>query len=195
MPKNKQQQQQQDAIPGTDLTATQVKEVTEKKRRRGFETLSDFNAAPGENARFIRFAMTAWNLPPIDISDPKQVEQRIGEYFQHCADCDRRPQVVGMCNWLGINRNTLNEWLNGVTRSATHGDIIKKAYSFLEEMWAESMLTNRLNPATGCFIGKNWYQYSDTQQIVVTPNNPMQDLNPEEARQRVLDAIPEGDED
>lgn len=182
--------EQTEKIPGTDLTTEQVTEVA-KKRKRGFDALSDFNAEPGENSRFIRFALAAWNLPPIDISDPKQVEQRIGEYFQHCAENDRRPQVVGMCNWLGISRQTLNEWKNGVVRGGTHGDIIKKAMSFLEEMWAEAMLTNRLNPATGCFIAKNWYQYSDTQQIVLTPNNPMQDLNADDARKRLLEAIPD----
>ena len=181
---------EKDNIPCTDITTEQVKEVVDKKRRRGFDALSDFNAEPGENSRFIRFALTSWNLPPIDISDPKQVEQRIGEYFQHCMDCDRRPQVVGMCNWLGINRDTLNSWLRGETRTATHTDIIKKAYGFLEEMWAEAMLTNRLNPATGCFIGKNWYQYSDTQQIIVTPNNPYQATSDDDLKDKYLTDIP-----
>ena len=188
-----QKKQEQATIPGTNLTTEQVSEVT-KKRKRGFDALSDFNAEPGDNSRFIRFALTAWNLPPIDISEPKQDEERIGLYFQHCADNDRRPQVVGMCNWLGISRQTLNEWKNGEVRRGTHGDIIKKAMGFLEEMWAEAMLTNRLNPATGCFIAKNWYNYSDTQQIVVTPNNPMQGLDADTARQRLIESIPDEDE-
>ena len=63
--------------------------------------------------------------------------------------------------------------------------------SFLEEMWAEAMLTNKLNPATGCFIGKNWYQYADTQQIIVTPNNPLQGMDANEARQRLVEAVPD----
>lgn len=181
-------------IHGTDLTTAQITEVAEKKRKRGFDALVNFNAEPGENAKFLRFALASWNLPPIDISDPKQVEERIGEYFQHCADNDRRPQVVGMCNWLGISRDTLNSWLRGEYRGATHSDVIKKAYNYLEELWADSMLTNKLNPASGCFIGKNWFSYADTQQIVVTPNNPLQDMNADEARKRIVDAIP-ADED
>ena len=175
----------------TDISSEQITEIVSKRKRRGLEQLSDFNAEPGENTKFIRFALASWDLPPIDISDPKQVEQRIGEYFQHCADYDRRPQVVGMCNWLGISRDTLNSWKNGEYRSGTHSDIIKKAMSFLEEMWAEAMLTNRLNPATGCFMGKNWYQYADTQQIVVTPNNPLQGLDTEAATKRLMDSIPD----
>ena len=180
------------------LSDEQVTGIVKKKR--GSNWMKDLGGEgtitePGDNARFLRNALVSWNLPPIDISDPEQVERRIGEYFQHCIDCDRRPQVVGMCNWLGINRNTLNEWLNGVTRSATHGDIIKKAYTVLEETWADLMLLNKINPAAGCFIGKNWYQYADTQQIIVTPNNPLQDMDADQARKRLIDAIPSEDDE
>ena len=184
---------------GTDLTTEQVQEVVKKKR--GAKWVQELTATggenikPGDNSRFIRFALASWDLPPIDISDPEQVKKRIGMYFQHCADNDRKPQIVGMCNWLGISRQALNEWMNGVTRSATHGDIIKKAVSMIEETWADYMQSGKINPATGIFLAKNWYGYKDVADVVVTPNNPMQDLNPEEARQRVLDALPEGDED
>ena len=180
-------------ISGTDITTEQVAKVTQK-RKRGFELQKDFGAEPGDNSRFIRFALTAWNLPPIDISDPVQVERRIGEYFEHCMENDRRPQVVGMCNWLGINRDTLNSWARGETRTGTHSDIIKKAMGFLEEMWADAMLTNKLNPGSGCFIAKNWFNYSDTQQIVVTPNNPYQAQSDDELKDKYLTDIPSDEE-
>ena len=184
---------EQTNLPGTNVTAEQVTEVT-KKRKRGFDALTDFNAEPGDNSRFIRFALTAWNLPPIDISDPKQVEQRIGEYFQHCADNDRRPQVVGMCNWLGISRDTLNKWVNGETRNTTHSDIIKKAYAVMEEMWTDYMQYGKISPPTAIFLAKNWYAYKDVADVVVTPNNPMSELDADTARQRMIEAVPD-DED
>lgn len=182
---------------GTELSEEKVVDIVKKKR--GAKWMRDLSAdasgtEPGEMSRFVRNALVSWNLPPIDISDPKQVEQRIGEYFQHCIDNDRRPQVVGMCNWLGISRDTLNSWVRGENRHNTHTDIIKKAMSILEETWADLMLSNKLNPGSGCFMGKNWYNYSDTQQIVVTPNNPMQDLDAESARKRLVEAIPDDDE-
>lgn len=174
-------------------TENNVVDIVQKKKR-GAKWTQDLTAdsgEPGDNSRYVRYALASWNLPPIDISDPKQVEQRIGQYFQHCIDNDRKPQIVGMCNWLGINRNTLNEWLNGVTRSATHGDIIKKAYSIIEEMWMDNMQNGRTNPAAGIFLAKNWFNYKDVADVVVTPNNPMQDLNADDARKRLLEAIPE----
>ena len=178
------------------LSEEQVKGIVQQRKpKNGFEIQKDFGAAPGENARFIRFALVAWDLPPIDISDPEQVKERIGMYFQHCAENDRKPQIVGMCNWLGISRQALNEWRNGEVRKNTHGDIIQKACAFIEEMWADYMLNGKINPASGIFLAKNWYGYKDVADVVVTPNDPMRDLDAKEARQRIVDAIPVDDDE
>ena len=185
-----------DKKTGTELSEEQVTDVVKKlKPKNGFEIQKDFGAEPGENARFIRFALESWDLPPIDISDPEQVKERLGMYFKHCAENDRKPQIVGMCNWLGITRETLNTWRNGGYRSGTHSDIIKKAVSFIEEMWADYMQNGKLNPASGIFLAKNWYGYKDVADVVVTPNNPMQDLDADQARKRITDAIPADDDD
>ena len=146
---------------------------------------------PGDNSRFVRHALASWNLPPIDISDEKQVADRVELYFKYCVENDRRPQVVGLANWLGINRNTLNEWKNGVTRNSTHGDIIKKAYGVMEEMWTDYMLYGKVNPPTGIFLSKNWFDYKDVADVVVTPNNPLQGMDANEARQRLVEAVPD----
>ena len=180
---------------GTDLSTEQIRDVVSKRKpKNGLEVMKDFGAEPGENARFIRFALASWNLPPIDISDPEQVKERIVLYFQHCADNDRKPQIVGMCNWLGISRDTLNTWKNGEYRSGTHSDLIKKAYAMIEEMWADYMQNGKINPASGIFLAKNWFGYKDVADVVVTPNNPMQDLDAETARKRLVDAIPVDDD-
>lgn len=181
---------------GAGLSDEQVTEIVEKKKR-GSKWMSELAAdsgEPGENSRYLRYALVAWNLPPIDISDPVQVEQRIGEYFQHCADNDRKPQIVGLCNWLGINRDTLNSWQRGETRTTTHTDIIKKAVSFIEEMWMDNMQNGRTNPAAGIFLAKNWFNYKDVADVVVTPNNPYQATSDEELKGKYLTDIPTDDE-
>ena len=185
-----------DKQTGTDLSEDQVTDIV-KKKNRGSNWMKDLSAdsgEPGDNSRFIRYALEAWDLPPIDISDPEQVKERIGLYFKHCVDNDRKPQIVGMCNWLGISRQALNEWKNGVTRSATHGDIIKRACAFIEEVWADLMLNGKINPASGIFLSKNWFDYKDVADVVVTPNNPLQDMDAEQAKKRIADAIPADDE-
>lgn len=185
---------------GTELSDEQITDVVKKKRNRGSDWMKELSdtggelSKPGDNSRFIRHAMASWNLPPIDISDPNQVEERIGHYFQYCADNDRKPQIVGLCNWLGITRDTLNTWKNGEYRAGTHSDIVKRAVSVIEEMWADYMQAGKLNPATGIFLAKNWYGYKDVADVVVTPNNPLQDLDADSARKRLVDAIPDDDD-
>ena len=181
----------------TALADEQAVEIAKKKKNRGSDWMKDLSAdsgEPGDNARFVRFALAAWDLPPIDISDPEQVKDRIGLYFKHCVENDRKPQIVGMCNWLGISRQALNEWKNGITRSTTHGDIVKRACAFIEEIWADLMLNGKINPASGIFLSKNWFDYKDVADVVVTPNNPLQNLDEEAARKRIIEALPEPDE-
>lgn len=183
----------------TDLSTEQATEIV-KKRNRGSDWMKELsedggNFQPGDNSRFVRHALASWNLPPIDISDEKQVADRIEMYFKYCVENDRRPQVIGMCNWLGISRQTLNEWKNGEVRSTTHGDIIKKAYNFMEELWTDYMLYGKVSPPTGIFLSKNWFNYKDIADVVVTPNNPLDGLDADTARQRLMDAIPADDDE
>ena len=173
--------------PLSDEQATQIV----KKRNRGSDWMKELsedggNLQPGDNSRFVRHALASWGLPPIDISDEKQVADRIQLYFQYCVDNDRRPQVVGLCNWLGVSRNTLNEWKNGEVRSATHADIVKKAYGVMEEMWTDYMLYGKVSPPTGIFLSKNWFNYKDVADVVVTPNNPYESTSREELAKKYL---------
>ena len=88
-----------------------------KQRRKSVEKFGEENIEPGDNARYLRQARVALSLPPIDISDEKQVWDRIMAYFDHCEQFDRKPQMIGMANWLGIDRSTLNSWKRGECRS------------------------------------------------------------------------------
>ena len=179
--------------PEPPENVTDITEIVKTRHKPGPDPLKygcDL-AEPGDNSRYLRLAMTSWNLPPIDISDPKQVEQRITDYFNHCADNDRKPNMVGMANWLGISRDTLNTWKRGEYRSETHSDLIKKAINVIEEQWVDYMLNGKVNPASGIFIGKNHLGYKDASEVVLTPNNPLQDVDEGTASQRMIESMPD----
>lgn len=152
--------------------------MAEDKKKRNRPDLAKFgeeNTLPGDNSRYLRYAMASWDLPPIDISDPKQVEHRIQEYFMFCAENDRKPNMVGMANWLGVDRDTLKTWKTGEYRRETHSAVVKKAVLLLEELWVDYMQSGKVNPASGIFLGKNMFGYRDQQDVVVTPQNPLGD--------------------
>ena len=125
---------------------------------------------PGDNSKYLRHALTTMNMPPIDISDPKQVEERIDWYFNHCVANDMKPTVKGLCNSIGISRNTIRTWYNEEYRGNTHSQIIKKAYDLLEELWEDYMLNGKINPVSGIFLGRNNWGYQDKVDVVITPN-------------------------
>ena len=147
--------------------------VKQRRKRTDLENFGADKVNPGDNARYLRDALVGYNLPPIDIADPKQVENRIQEYFLHCIERDRKPQVVGLANWIGISRDTLNTWVRGEYRAETHSDLLKKAMTILEELYVDYMMNGKVNPGSGCFIGKNHFGYRDVQENVLTVNNPL----------------------
>lgn len=155
------------------------KEVTKKKRDwvpNPQENFGEEGVEPGDNSRYLRYAMASLSLPPIDISDPEQVKTRIGDYFIFCVDNDRKPNMVGIANWLGVDPTTLSSWKRGEYRSSTHSPIIKKAVMILEELWVDYMQNGKINPASGIFLAKNMFGYKDVQDVAITPNNPIGDL-------------------
>ena len=58
-----------------------------------------------------------------------------------------------------------------------------------------SMMTEgKINPVVGIFLLKNSHGYKDQQDVVITPNNPLESEDPDQARKRYIEALPEGDE-
>lgn len=149
---------------------------------------------PGDNSKYIRHALKTLNMPSIDISDPKQVEERVAWYFEHCLSQDMKPTVTGLCNALGICRNTIRTWYNEDFRAMTHAPIIKRAYALLEELWEDYMLNGKINPVSGIFIGKNAWNYADKQEVVVTPNAQSDNLDVAAIEAKYAE-LPEPDED
>lgn len=167
------------------------------KRKRNRPDLANFgqeNVQKGDNARYLRHAMATLGLPEIDISDEKQVGERIDWYFNHCIESDMKPTVKGLCNALGISRNTINTWHKEEYRGFTHSDLIKKAYDLMEELWEDYMLNGKINPVSGIFLGRNNWGYKDKIDIVITPNNPLGDAaDGEKLIGQYQEALPDGD--
>lgn len=126
---------------------------------------------PGDNNHYLRHALASLGMPPIDISDARQVEERINWYFVHCAEDDMKPTVTGLCNALGITRETLITWRKGKFRADSHQAIAARAHAVLEELMEHYMQNGKVNPVSGIFLLKNMYpDFSDKQELVLTPN-------------------------
>lgn len=124
----------------------------------------------GDNTKYLSHALAVRSMPPIEIADPVQVQNRINEYFALCVQNDMKPSATGFRNALRIAKSTLWEWRQGNYRKGTHQAIICEAYDVLEALWEDYMQNGKINPVSGIFLGKNNFGYQDKQEYVLTPN-------------------------
>lgn len=178
----------------TILPEETVKDVVKRggNNPTGIGGFGSVDTTPGDNARYLRHSLTMLDLPAIDISDPVQVEMRIRQYFEQCVGSDMKPTVSGMALALGVDRKTLYKWSVGENRNITHSPVVKKAMNLLSALWEDYMMNGKINPVSGIFLGKNHFGYTDKQEIVVKPENPLgEQKNPDEIKQRYLEENPE----
>ena len=148
------------------------------------------------NTKILKKNLKIAFLPEIDMNDPEQVQKRIEEYFGIEAEYGNKPSVVGLGLALnGMDRRRLWEIVTGkygntggaITRlPKTVTDLLKKAYTVLEQNWNDYMQSGKINPVSGIFLGKNHFGYQDKQEYVVTPNTQAaSDFNEQEIRERL----------
>ena len=178
-----------------------IKEVVKKKPRGGNNILTDaaLNVEQGDNTKYVMLGMRLFNLPPIDLKDPVQVNDRLNEFFRIHAEADMKPTVSGMGMALGLDRRRLWEIKTGNfgTQKALADlptmtkDSIKRAYEYMEILWENYMQNGKINPVSGIFLGKNNFGYQDKTEYVVTPNmNNDSDYSAEDIKSRYLSDSP-----
>lgn len=175
-----------------DKNLTEIGEQIVKQKRPKKSEQMQVQTEPGDNTKSLAHTLEINNLPEIDTSDPKQITARIGEYFALCVKNDMRPSVAAMALSLGVDRKTLWTWANGEGRGK-NSDVrnsVKRAYAALNVMMEDYMQTGKINPVSGIFLMKNNFGYTDKQEVVLTPNNPLGDQTTnEELEQRYLESV------
>ena len=172
---------------------TAVETVKRHRNRPDLANYCSGNAEPGENAKFIAFARTLRSMEKVNFHDPKAVSTRIDEYFALCQENDIRPSIVGLASALRISRSQLWNYKtgnSGIRLPEETLDTIKEAYDTAEALWEMYVMNCKNNPANLIFLGKNFYGYKDTQDVVIQPKDPHENGTPEEiARKYVQGAV------
>lgn len=108
------------------------------------------------------------------VQNDEELEQRLAEYFQHCADTGERPTVEQLYQCTGWPLNTVSDWEYGKNKGFTPDTalIIKKAKAFLRVFDAKMVAEGALNPVVYIFRAKNYYGMKDQQDVVLSPSSP-----------------------
>lgn len=177
-------------------TENKVVDIVQQKKKRKRPDLSEMfspQTEPGEISRMLGQAITISHWPAIDTNDADQVAARIDQYHHYCFQNDIKPDMPGMALALGVSRSTLWKWENGVESDKPQAvrNALKKGREINEYLMSQMMQNGKINPVSGIFLLKNNHGYRDQQDVVITPNTPLQSVDSEGAQQKILQAIPQ----
>lgn len=148
--------------------------VVKEKGKRSSRPDQQPQTEPGDNTKYVRHTMEIAALDRIDLKKADQVEQRVMRYFSICEDNDMKPSVAGLALALGIERTTL--WKIRTKQEGSYPaeviNTLKRAVQIINAMMEDYMQNGKINPVSGIFLMKNNMDYTDKQEVVVTPNNP-----------------------
>jgi len=122
---------------------------------------------PGANREALINALAGYKKPRVDTKDPQAIAERIDEYLHYCMEHDLAPGIAMCANWLGINIHTLERWYSGFNGTPEHQRIASRFYGIVQGVWEQDMHEGTINPVSGIFVGKAFYGYKDTQEIVI----------------------------
>lgn len=152
---------------------------------------------PGKNRTAMMINAEILAFEDIDLHDPKQVEQRLQEYFALYAKYDYKPTMAGLGVAMNcMSRATLSAIVNGGPVNGQGGtsalpkattDLLKKAYRLLEMSWETYMNSGSINPASGIFLGKNQFGYKDVVEQVIRPDMPGDEVSVDDIKSRYLE--------
>ena len=149
----------------------------------------------GDNNKYTSVAIAIMQMGACDLHDPKQVQSRVVEYFQVCADNDMKPAVNGLALALGTNRQRL--WEIATEQSKQLGipeeskSYIKQAYNSMQLLWENYMQNGKINPVSGIFLAKNHFGYKDQTEYVLTPNSPLGEDTDRKTIEAKYDELPD----
>ena len=97
-----------------------------------------------------------------------------------------------MCMALHISRMTLLRWARGENCSPERQEIAESAKQFCIAYVEAATFSGRLNPASSCFVLKNWAGYKDqiTIEESAQPLRLAPTLTPEEIARQIEQDIP-----
>lgn len=148
-----------------------------------------FNESP-DDTRQILGEVVRWSKLPKPQNDD-EFEERLQYFFDECFKTGERPTVEKMALALGTYRDRLWDWENGRGCSQRRSDAIKTAKGVLAAYDAGLVITGKMQAVPYIFRAKNFYSMKDEQEVVLTPNNPLGNVdNPNEIAQK-YEQLPE----
>lgn len=160
-------------------------EVPTKRRQKGAvqrydDAIKGTDKEKKELARTVgNNVLTFYKMGMDRVKTATELQDRIVDFFEACAETGQFPSVEKMCLAIGYDRRTVWDWEVerhcGLVQDSTLSvsDIVKRAKEFLASYDAEAAMSGKLNPVLYIFRSKNYYGLQDKQEITIEPKQPL----------------------
>lgn len=122
------------------------------------------------------------------VTSNRELAERIDEYFQMAAKRQMPATIEEMSLFCGVTSVTLNDWKtgrhvpfhDGEETGLTTSNIVKKGYEIMHAADAVLAETGKIGAVPYIFRAKNYYNLTDRQEVVVTPNTEQTSMTKEQ---------------
>lgn len=136
----------------------------------------------------------------IKFTDAIDLQNKIDEFYTWCKENKKNITVTRLAWFLGVNKNTLANWINSKDIPNLNSsidtktkeqiiNILEDAYNYIESE-CEERLYNKNSVSGSIFALKNLYSWKDKQEIdtTISTNTAIQKLSDEELRELINQA-------
>ena len=126
----------------------------------------------GYNTRNIEFMMAIMPEEELDPNDVEEMKRRFLRYLKLCAEYDHKVGNLAAYSAIGITKGQAYDWERSKV-NPERASFIKKVRQICGTYRETLMADGKVNPVTGIFWQKNYDEFRDMTEVVVTPNNPL----------------------
>lgn len=121
------------------------------------------------------------------VTTKEELVERVTDFFYDYSHNGCLPSIEKLSVRLGVTTKTLKKWYNGETRPEFQ-QIMTNVMAIFQAIEADLAITGKMNPVVYIFRGKNYYQMTDRQEIVVERKNVFaESVSREEIESRLLE--------
>lgn len=184
---------------GAELATSGAKQVR-KQGQRGKDKQprkirydnNQFMIPADDRQRIVKHNLDLYRLGTLkDRNDLDEVLERIESYFNICAMNAVMPTVAGFALALGVDRNTLWDWMDGKRGTIKNPDVVgvlKRIYSMINTQYEELLTEGKMIPVGAFFLLQNNHGYKNqTDHVVVAAGDPEPDTADIAARAGLLE--------
>lgn len=153
-----------------------MKPMTEEEKANKVRKKNDLPSGitKNDNVNYLLHNLDLIKFAPIDckIEQAEVISTRCFDYVELCMRNAMKPSMAGLALAIGVGRETLLNYINGVTPIPNDNRLVLQKFNgLLNSLMEDYMQNGKINPVTAIFLAKNNFNYKDTQEFVVNNNN------------------------